>query len=231
MESNQKEKGNEKEKILEKLKNILNKIKEKKGLKNEKELIDEAKKNIDINIIARQKHILYLNKINEIIQTTNQLIESSKAYYTILEKKIQSLQTNISRGYVTQYFNTFNIPRDLGQSKKNTKIFLAKELIDEKVIQEILYDKKEQPKLVQKTYIEFQKQENGYNMIISYKEIFKKYVVCGTSKHNFKLKEELISNQTIYNLRRIARHNPVIEFGDISFNAFYLVLLINRLGD
>ena len=34
MESNQKEKGNEKEKILEKLKNILNKIKEKKGLKN-----------------------------------------------------------------------------------------------------------------------------------------------------------------------------------------------------
>ena len=231
MESNQKEKGNEKEKILEKLKNILNKIKEKKGLKNEKELIDEAKKNIDINIIARQKHILYLNKINEIIQTTNQLIESSKAYYTILEKKIQSLQTNISRGYVTQYFNTFNIPRDLGQSKKNTKIFLAKELIDEKVIQEILYDKKEQPKLVQKTYIEFKKQENGYNMIISYKEIFKKYVVCGTSKHNFKLKEELISNQTIYNLRRIARHNPVIEFGDISFNAFYLVLLINRLGD
>ena len=41
------------------------------------------------------------------------------------------------------------------------------------VIQEIIYDKKEQTKLVQKNYIEFQKIKNGYKMLISYKEKLK----------------------------------------------------------
>ena len=225
-----------KEKLFEKLRNDFNKFRDEKNIKNDKVLIDIVKQDIEINYSKRQKHLLYLKKINEIIATINQLIETSKSNYKILEKKIQSFYSNVSKGYVTTYFISFNnfidkIPKSINQPKNSSKIFLARDLIDNHVIQEILYDKKEQPKLVQKTYIEFQKVKSGYKIFISYKEKFKKFVVCGTTKHDYKLNEDLISNKKIFQLRRMARHNPVVEFGDISFNSFYLVLLLNQLAE
>ena len=229
-------KDNKKEKLFEKIRSDINKFKDEKNIKNDKELIDIVKQDIEINYSKRQQHIMYLKKINEIISIINQLIETSKTNYDLLTKKIQSLNSNVSKGYVTTYFVSFNnfvdkIPKSINQPKNSSKIFLARDLIDNNVIQEILYDKKEQPKLVQKTYIEFQKVKNGYKMLISYKEKFKKFVVCGTTKHDYKLNEDLISNKKIFQLRRIARHNPVVEFGDISFNSFYLVLLLYQLAE
>ena len=108
---------------------------------------------------------------------------------------------------------------------------MVKDLIEKKVIQEILFDKKEEPKLVQKSYIEFEKTDKGYMMVLSYKEKYRKYVVCGTVKHDCQLKQQLITKEEILQLRRMARHNPVMEFGDISFNSFYLVVLLNSLTD
>ena len=50
---------------------------------------------------------MYLKKINEIISTTNQLIETSK--WEFIRKKIQSLNSNVSKSYVTTYFVSFII--------------------------------------------------------------------------------------------------------------------------
>ena len=66
-------------------------------------------------------------------------------------------------------------------------------------------------------------------MRLSYKEKYQKFVVCGTIKHNYNFSSFLITNENVLYLRSIARHNPVFEFGNISFNSFYLVNLLNSL--
>ena len=68
-------------------------------------------------------------------------------------------------------------------------------------------------------------------MKLSYKEKIGTLIVCAQTKHNYQLNEYLITNTNVRNLRKIARHNPVIEFDnfEISFNTFYLVKLLNSL--
>lgn len=236
-----KDKSKEKLKIdtLEKFKAKLISYKEdsKRALGNEKEILAKAKVKIEENYQSRLNHVKYLKKIEESINFIEQLVENAKVSYSFYEKKIASFSANVTKGYVSQYFTQFN--RILPKINRNLKlkprvlsrVFLVKDLIEKKVIQEILFDKKEEPKLVQKSYIEFEKKDDGYKMILSYKEKHRKYLVCGTVKHDCQLKQLEITKKQILELRRMARHNPVMEFGDISFNSFYLVVLLNTLTD
>lgn len=236
-----KDKAKEKLKIdtLEKFKAKLNYYKEHSqgALGSEKEILAKAKVKIEENLVSRANHVNYLKKIEESISFIEQLVENAKVSYSFYEKKIASFSANVAKGYVSQYFTQFN--RILPKINRNlkfrprvlSKVFLVKDLIEKKVIQEILFDKKEEPKLVQKSYIEFEKTDKGYMMVLSYKEKYRKYVVCGTVKHDCQLKQQLITKEEILQLRRMARHNPVMEFGDISFNSFYLVVLLNSLTD
>ena len=84
-----------KEKLFEKLRNDFNKFRDEKNIKNDKVLIDIVKQDIEINYSKRQKHLLYLKKINEIIATTNQLIETSKSNYNLL-KSFLNFSNNFS---------------------------------------------------------------------------------------------------------------------------------------
>ena len=234
-----KEKLKEKPKIaiLEKFKAKLNYYKEHMQgvLGGEKEILAKTKLKIEENIERRTKHCSYLQKIEDSIAYIGQMAENAKVNFSYFEKKIGTYTTNIQRGYVTPYFIKYNriIPKiNRNETNKNAavaKVFLVKDLIDKKVINEILFDGKDQPKLVQKSYLEFEKTDKGFEMRLSYKEKYQKFVVCGTIKHNYNFSSFLITNENVLYLRSIARHNPVFEFGNISFNSFYLVNLLNSL--
>ena len=232
-ESKESNKDLKKIRLLEKFKNKFAHEKEKNNLQ-EKEMIAQMRKAIEENLQRREIHSAYLSKIEDMLSLIEQISEGAKVNFSAIEKAAASYKSNISKGYVSQYFTSLNriIPKITKGNKSKkiiSKMFLVKDLIDKKVIQQITFDKQEQPQLVQKSYLEFEKTEKGFVMKLSYKENFKKYVVCGTSKHDYKLSEYLISNSHLRYLRRIARHNPVAEFGDISFNSFYLVVLLNSL--
>jgi hypothetical protein len=237
VDKNSKEKE-ENKKILEDFLKVLPEINENMVNLTEKEIFENLRKKVEENLEKRLKHVAYLTKIRESLNVIKQFEEGAKSKYTFLEKKIHTLRNNIGKGFISQYFVQFNrmIPyinrEKTGNEKKSlSKVFLVQDLIDQKVIHEILFDKKKQPKLVQKSYLEIEKKPKGYLMKLSYKEKIGSLIVCGQTKHNYQLNEYLISNTNVRNLRKIARHNPVIEFDnfEISFNTFYLVILLNSL--
>ena len=232
---NSKEKE-ENKKILEDFLKILPEIKENMVNLSEKEIFENLRKKVEENLEKRFKHVAYLTKIRESLNVIKQFEEGAKSKYVFLEKKIQTLRNNIGKGFISQYFIQFNrmipyINREKSEKKSLSKVFLVQDLINQKVIHDILFEKKKQPKLVQKSYLEIEKKPKGYLMKLSYKEKIGSLIVCGQTKHNYQLNEYLISNRNVRNLRKIARHNPVIEFDnfEISFNTFYLVILLNSL--
>jgi hypothetical protein len=232
---NSKEKE-ENKKILEDFLKIFPEIKENMVNLSEKEIFENLRKKVEENLEKRFKHVAYLTKIRESLNVIKQFEEGAKSKYVFLEKKIQTLRNNIGKGFISQYFIQFNrmipyINREKSEKKSLSKVFLVQDLINQKVIHEILFEKKKQPKLVQKSYLEIEKKPKGYLMKLSYKEKIGSLIVCGQTKHNYQLNEYLISNRNVRNLRKIARHNPVIEFDnfEISFNTFYLVILLNSL--
>jgi hypothetical protein len=199
--------------------------------------LGEIKRELEKMLIKREKHKLYLTKLNDLLAFVNFNAENAKTNYTYALTKIEEFVKNIDRGYANHFAAEKNAmvkilksqKKKVDEKKNVLKKFLVVDLIKRKVIKEILFDKKEQPKLVQKSYIEFEKEENGYRMRLNYKEKYRKYILCGTSNHDYKLEEHIITNEHLLAMRRLARNNPVQEFGDMSFNVFYLVKLLNSL--
>jgi hypothetical protein len=163
-------------------------------------------------------------------------METAKVNHSFFEKKMSIVNDNVSRGYVTQFFNQFNrllkSEKDKNKEKKKvaSKVYLVKDLIENNVIQSIKFnDKQDQSKLIQKSYLEIGKNDDGFILKLRFKENYRNLVVCGNVKRSYNIKEILINSEEVLDLRRNARYNSVIGFGNINFNTFYLVRLLNSL--
>ena len=194
------------------------------------------KQKILTNIQQREKHTTYIKKIEETIIYIQQLMETAKVNHSFYEKKMLIVNDNVSKGYVTQFFNQFNrllkSEKDKNKEKKKvaSKVYLVKDLIENNVIQSIKFnDKQDQSKLIQKSYLEIGKHDDGFILKLRFKENYRNLVVCGNVKRSYNIKEILINSEEVLDLRRNARYNSVIGFGNINFNTFYLVRLLNSL--
>ena len=228
------EKNNE---LYKEFSSLLNDSKENNEFStNEKEIMKYLKQKILINIQQREKHTTYIKKIEETIIYIQQLMETAKVNHSFYEKKMLIVNDNVSKGYVTQFFNQFNrllkSEKDKNKEKKKvaSKVYLVKDLIENNVIQSIKFnDKQDQSKLIQKSYLEIGKHDDGFILKLRFKENYRNLVVCGNVKRSYNIKEILINSEEVLDLRRNARYNSVIGFGNINFNTFYLVRLLNSL--
>lgn len=230
-DSKEKTKETKKIDILKEFNKYLSHEKDKRQ-ENAKVILEETRKIVEDNIANRAKHVEYLKTIEDLINFISEYIDEAKINYSSFEGAIKLYKKNIQKGYVSKFFVVYNkivpliVSEKKSMKKKKSKIYLVKDLIEKKVINQILVNN---PQLVQKSYLELEKNKEGLHIKWSYKENEKKYVICGTTKHDFKLDQISVSNERILDLRHIATHNQVIQLGDISFNTFYLDKLMNNL--
>ena len=210
-----------------------------KILKNNKlNKIEEWLKKIEMNYKKRSRHIKYLRSIDEIITLINVSIESSKTTFEFLNSATQSFVKNVEIGYSNEFVKEItplkldqidNIKKLDKSDKSSIKKFLVVKLISDKVIDEIVFENQNQPKLSQKSYLYFSKLDTGYKIKLVYKEKYRKFIICGLNNHEFVLDEFNLTNEIIVELRRIARTNSTYSVSEIRFNVFYLIKLLNSL--
>lgn len=196
-------------------------------------LISKWDQKLEENIHAREEHSKYLESIRDFLVFIVQSAENSKLEVSGSKKGTGMLIYNIKQGYCNQFArDSCPISKlEIGDYKSSSvlKKFSVAHLIKEKVIDEILFNDAKQEKLENKTNLFFEKKNNGYEMRLVYKEINRKYLLCGVNKHEYLIESHFLNNEALYELRRISRTNSTFNTGGIRFNSFYLIKLINSL--
>lgn len=204
-----------------------------------KERIKMLMGRVEQNYKSRTRHLTYLSSINEFINFLLSSAETAKANFTNYQRQNEYFMFNLKRGFSNDWAKNTGILTKVLKSKvkdikdasdKNTiKKFLAVKLISAKVIDEILFQNQPQPKLTTNSYLLFEKHEKGYTVKLIYKEIYRKYILCGVNTHEYILEEHNLPSEAILEMRRNAKHNPTLNLGDIRFNIFYLIKLLNSM--
>ncbi|MCQ2816405.1 MAG: hypothetical protein MJ252_03975 [archaeon] len=204
-------------------------LKEKKYSSEEK-VIEEAKEMIEELIEQRSAHRDYLQMIEESINFIQELTEEAKVNFLQFKDIVGDYRKNLEKGYVCKLFMPLNgiVPK-IKEKKKQIKTtfskrYLVKDLMEKGILNQISFDN---PQLLQKSYIELEKNKDGLNIKLSYEEKLNNFI--STTTHNYNLDELTVSNEKILDLRDCARHNQIVKLEGISFNAYYLVKLMNEL--
>lgn len=232
------------ERFISILKNCLTSNEEATKYESEKyELIQRWYLLVEENIKSRDYHSKYIKSIYDFISFINQASENAKNYYDANKGIINRYIFNAELGFSNEFARDNSPLVKISSVKSNQleiinkpykgsnllKKYLVSDLIKKKVIDEILFSETKDPKLEQKSVLFFEKVNNGYELNLIFKDIYRKYIVCGINKNEYLIESNFISNDAIYELRRIAKTNSTFNVGGIRFNIFYLVSLLNSL--
>lgn len=223
------------ERFISLLKNCLSNNDDYSKYEQEKQnLIKKWSFLVEGNIKSREDHSKYIQNIYDFIQFIVQSGENSKILNESIIKATRLFIYNLNNGYVNNFVKETSPLVRLSNDNHQEEVSLLKkfhvsDLIKNKIIDEILFNQTKQKKLEQKSVLFFEKNSTGYDMKLVYKEIYRKYIVCGSSNKEFLLENHFLSNEAIMELRRVAKANGTFNIGNIRFNTFYLVKLLNRL--
>ena len=226
------------ERFISLLKNCLSSNEEATKYETEKiNLIKKWTSLVEHNIDAREEHSKYIQSINDFLSFIMQSGENSKISLESLNLANKTFLYNSKCGFVNNFVKEasplvkmhINSLNDGHKESNLLKKFQVTDLIKSKIIDEILFNETKQQKLEQKTVLFFEKNEKGYDMRLVFKEVYRKYILCGVSNNEYLLENNFLDNEAIVELRRIARTNSTFNIGGIRFNTFYLVKLLNSL--
>ena len=134
------------------------------------------------------------------------------------------LKEKSDRGYVIDLYK-HKLTKIISTSKSSK--FNVISLISDGVIDKITLNNENQGKFNQKCFLIFSKSDKGYHVKFCYREQTRKYILCGLQTSEFVIDEFELDNDKIIELRRNAKNNSSFSIGDIRFNVFYLVNLLN----
>lgn len=209
--------------------------------KNEGEKInrlDLLNQHLEINLNLRREHQNYIKSIYDLMDYMKNSIENSKTKLAFFENDNNNYNDHVLRGYSQEYFKEKTEKpqiirlyqyklKNIRQENKFYKLNVNS-LITDKIIDNIeLTNKDGEGSFMRKSYLVFSRVKQGYNIKYCYKDQKRKYVLCGLQNQEFVIDEFLLDNEKISELRRNAKNNPSFTIGDIRFNIFYLVKLLN----
>lgn len=202
-----------------------------------KNKIKNLMKDVEVNYFARDAHRQYLDNVNELITFINNKIGNGNVNSNneLAKRNRVTFVSNILQGYSNdfvktsankssfiKYLKNMENPNSKGgknqESNKNTvNTFLVVKLINEKVINFIKFEDKDQPKLEKKSSLTFEKQEgkegkySGYKISLNYKEVFRRFIFCEIESHEYILDKFELGKEDITELRRIAWTNATFD--------------------
>jgi alpha-tubulin suppressor-like RCC1 family protein len=191
----------------------------------------------ETNIYKRAKHVQYLTQITDLLNFIKTRRENAISDVNQFQDKCNEYAEVVIQGISNQNFKEQSpLVRILKQNKPMDKESIINkysviQLLDEKVIDEILFENQPQPRLAQKSYLLVEKLETGYKFKLAYIEKFRRFIICGIQNHEYILEEGEFLNERVLEMRRSARTNPTFSECGIRFNIFYLIKLLNAIEE
>jgi len=210
---------------------------EKSIEKAKKNILEELNNLLEVNLKSRKEHNRYAQTIYDLIEFMKSSVESLKTKYGFFEKEVDLINQFIRKGSCNQ--SIFDRSEKAGllqlyqqrlnkyNNERKFHKFNVNSLINDKVIDNVEMIKDGQSNFNQKSYLVFSKTDEGYNIKLCFRETKRKYIICGLDNQEFIIHNINLSYEKIAELRRTAKNNPTFTDGEIRFNVFYLVRLLN----
>ncbi len=209
-----------------------------KNKEERKKFFDNLDDLLEFNLIQRKEHQKYTLSIMKLIQFMSKSGDQLKTKLSFFEKENYYFNAFVKKGTCNQLLfdktekssMIKSYQQNIKKVHKNMKYYKYNviTLVNDRVISGVkVKEGTSTSEFYQKSYLTFSKNEKGYQIKFSLKDTQRKYIFCGIEDREYVLNEFILDYKKIKELRRTAKNNPTITLGEIRFNVFYLVYLVN----